>query len=97
VEVDAHRNPLFISVAGDSVATFGALAVTGASMIRPIGAVVSVAALAAKHGVAAAARKGKEVRQQNAATAASKEGGGDPLASNHRIILERDRMVGRIQ
>ena len=67
---------------------------TGTSMITPIGAVVSVAALAAKDGVvaAAAAHKGKEVRillsqrqQQSATTVAASEE--DPLASNHCISL----------
>eukprot|EP00536_Pseudo-nitzschia_multiseries_P015162 jgi/Psemu1/291863/fgenesh1_pg.832_\ len=47
---------------GDSVVAFGLLTVTGTSYLTPVGAAVSVAALAAKDGVAAAARKGQELR-----------------------------------
>jgi len=60
----ASNRPSRFLTMGDSVATIGALAATGTSFITPIGGLVTVAALAAKDGVAAAARKGKEVRMQ---------------------------------
>lgn len=47
---------------GDSVAATSALVATGSSFISPIGAAVSIAALAAKDGVVAVAQKGKQVR-----------------------------------
>ena len=78
---------------GDSMVTFGAMAATGTSMITPLGAAVSVAALAAKDGVAAAARKGKEVRislqQQklNAASEAAKKAEAGDEFSN-RVSLD---------
>jgi hypothetical protein len=75
----SNRPSKFLSM-GDSVATFGALAATGTSFITPIGGLVSVAALAAKDGVTAAARKGKEVRMshmQQQSTSLEGEGGNE--------------------
>ena len=87
----ALNRPKFLSM-GDSVATFGALAVTGASFISPLGAAVSVAALAAKDSVAAAASKGQEVRlsqqmKQQEQPSVSEEGGNEFA---NRISLEFD-------
>ena len=84
------KSSKFLSM-GHSMATFGAMAATGTTMISPIGAVVSVAALAAKDGVVAAARKGKEVRvsrqqqQQHQCATTAIEEGGDALVN--RISL----------
>ena len=77
----ASNKPSRFLTMGDSVATFGALAATGTSFITPIGGLVSVAALAAKDGVTAAARKGKEVRmsrmQQQQTTSLEEEAGNE--------------------
>jgi hypothetical protein len=77
----ASNKPSRFLTMGDSVATFGALAATGTSFITPIGGLVSVAALAAKDGVTAAARKGKEVRmsrmQQQQTTSLEGEAGNE--------------------
>jgi hypothetical protein len=77
----------FLSMS-DSITTFGALAATGTSFISPIGAAVSVAALAAKDGVEAAARRGKQIREEQSTMeeASSASGGGNELTN--RISLE---------
>jgi len=64
------NNARFLSI-GDSVATCGALAATGTAFVSPLGAAVSVAALAAKDGMAAAARRGRQARVGNSTSSST--------------------------